>query len=104
MSKIGIKLNFSIAYHPQTDGQSEKLNQCIETYLRCMVFNNPKRWVSWLSMAEWWYNNNFHTALQSTPFEALYGYPPPHLPMGSIPKGVNPAVNAVLADRQLAAH
>jgi hypothetical protein len=55
-------------------------------------------------MAEWWYNNNFHTALQSTPFEALYGYPPPHLPMGSIPKGVNPAVNAVLADRQLAAH
>jgi ribosomal protein L21E len=104
MNKIGIKLNFSTAYHPQTDGQSEKLNQCIETYLRCMVFHNPKKWAAWLGMAEWWYNSNFHTAIQKTPFEALYGYPPPHFPIGSIPKGANPAVNAILADRQQAIH
>jgi RNase H-like domain found in reverse transcriptase/Reverse transcriptase (RNA-dependent DNA polymerase)/Integrase zinc binding domain/Retroviral aspartyl protease/Ty3 transposon capsid-like protein/Integrase core domain/Chromo (CHRromatin Organisation MOdifier) domain len=100
MQRIGIKLNYSTSYHPQTDGQSEKLNQCIETYLRCMVSQSPKKWAKWLALAEWWYNTNYHTAIKTTPFEALYGYAPPQLPMGSLPKGSNQTVNELLADRQ----
>lgn len=42
-----------------------------------MAFQQPNRWNNWLSMAEWWYNTSFHTALQMTPFQALYAKPPP---------------------------
>jgi hypothetical protein len=100
MGKLEIKLNFTTAYHPQSDGQSERLNQCVESYLRCMVFQCPRKWHQWLALAEWWYNTNFHTAIKTTPFEALYGYPPPHLPMGTFPKGNLPAVNDLLVNRQ----
>jgi hypothetical protein len=79
-----------------------RVNQCLETYLRCMVFQNPKTWAKWIPLAEFWYNTNFHTALQTTPFEALYGYCPPHIPTGNIPKGANQAVNEVLQERQMA--
>ncbi|KAK0600514.1 hypothetical protein LWI29_015726 [Acer saccharum] len=74
---VGTKLCLSSAYHPQTDGQSERLNQCLENYLRCMTGERPGKWASWLAMAEWWYNSNYHTGLTMSPFEALYGYKPP---------------------------
>jgi hypothetical protein len=51
MMKLGITLNFSMAYHPQTDGQTERLNQCVEFYLRCMVFEKPREWVKWVPLA-----------------------------------------------------
>jgi hypothetical protein len=69
-------LHMSSAYHPQTDGQSERLNQCVEGFLRCMVHSCPKKWAAWLPLAEYWYNTSFHSALGRTPFEVLYGYPP----------------------------
>lgn len=69
-------LHMSSAYHPQTDGQSERLNQCLEGFLHCMVHSCLKKWASWLPLAEYWYNTSFHTALGRTPFEVLYGYPP----------------------------
>jgi hypothetical protein len=53
-------------------------------------------------MAEWWYTINYHSAIKTTPFEALYGYTPPHLPLGSVPKGSNQVVNELLAVKQSA--
>jgi transposase InsO family protein len=69
-------LNMSSSYHPQTYGQTERLNQCLESYLRCMIQACPHKWTSWLSLAEFWYNTTYHSALGKTPFEVLYGYPP----------------------------
>jgi hypothetical protein len=42
-----------------------------------MSFAQPKKWSYWLPLVEWWYNTNFHTSLKMSPFQALYGFPPP---------------------------
>lgn len=77
----GCSLNMSTAYHPQSDGQTEVVNRCLETYLRCMTSDKPYLWSRWLPLAEYWYNTNYHTAINMTPYEAVYGQPPPiHLP------------------------
>jgi hypothetical protein len=73
------QLLMSSSYHPQTDGQSERLNQCLETFLRCSVHACPKQWSKWLPLAKLWYNTNFHSAMGHSPFEALYGYAPRQL-------------------------
>ena len=71
-----VELKLSTAYHPQTDGQSKRVNQCLEMYLRCVVHDSPSKWKSWLSLAELWYNTSFHSSLGCSPFKALYGYEP----------------------------
>ena len=73
------KLLMSSSYHPQTDGQTKRVNQCLEAFLRCTVHSCPKEWYKWLPLAEFWYNTTYHSALQTTPFEVLYGHPPRHL-------------------------
>lgn len=65
-----VQLRFSTAYHTQTDGQTERVNQCLESYLRNMTFQEPKNCSPWLALAEWWYNTTYHTAIQMTPFKA----------------------------------
>lgn len=74
---LGIQQHLSTAYHHQTDRQFEVLNRCLETYLRCMCWEQPKEWNKWLSQAEWWFNTTYHTATNATPYELLYGQSPP---------------------------
>jgi hypothetical protein len=72
----GVELKMSSSYHPQTDSQTERLNQCLETFLHCFVHACPKKWKEWLPVAEFWYNTSFHPALSISPFEALFGCQP----------------------------
>jgi hypothetical protein len=72
------KLCLSSSYHPQTDGATERVNQSLEAYLRCFAQACPQQWAKWLPLAEYWYNTNWHSALNKTPFEVLYNYPPRH--------------------------
>jgi hypothetical protein len=74
----GTQLCMSSAYHPQSDGQTERVNQCIENFLRCFIHACPKQWSQWLHLAEYWYNTCHHSALQHSPFEILYGHHPTH--------------------------
>jgi hypothetical protein len=69
-------LKFRSAYHPQIDGQTERVNQCLEMFLRCDVQLTPKQWTKWPSLAELWYNTSYHSSLQYTPFKALYAVDP----------------------------
>jgi hypothetical protein len=62
-SSLQVSLKMSSAYHPQTNGQTERVNQCMKMYLRCAVISTLKQWVKWLPMAEFWYNS-YHTALR----------------------------------------
>ena len=70
----------STAYHPQSDDQTEVVNRSLEQYLKVFTSDSPHIWAEWLSLAEFWFNSNFHTSLKLTPFEALYGFPSPTLP------------------------
>jgi hypothetical protein len=81
--ELGTKLKFTTAYHPQTDGQSERVNQCLEMFLRCTVQETPRQWRRALPLAEFWYNSCFHTSLGCSPFLALYGHEPN---FGAIPE------------------
>jgi hypothetical protein len=73
-----VHLRMSTTYHPQSDGQSKRVNQCMKTFLRCFMTACPKKWLGWLPLAEFWYNTSYHSSIGRSPFEALYGYTPHH--------------------------
>jgi transposase InsO family protein len=74
--QLGIKKKLSTAFHPQTDGQTERVNQTLETYLRTFVNYDQNDWYQLLPLAEFAYNNSSTTATKMTPFYANYGYHP----------------------------
>jgi transposase InsO family protein len=70
---MGTKLDFSTAYHPQSDGQTERVNKILEDLLRACVLTFDRNWESSLSYTEFSYNNSHQSSIKMSPFEALYG-------------------------------
>jgi hypothetical protein len=94
-------LMMSSSYHPQTDGQTERLNQCLEGFLRCTVHSCPRRWHKWLPVAEYWYNTTIHSSLGRSPFEVLYGYVPRTLGIANLKLCTVPDLETWMQEREL---
>jgi len=86
IDQLGIKHKLSTAYHPQTDGQTERTNQTIEQYLRCYLNYEQDNWVTLLPMAQFAFNNNA-SVTGISPFYANYGK---HPRIDRDPKGIKP--------------
>nr|GFA73995.1 reverse transcriptase domain-containing protein [Tanacetum cinerariifolium] len=70
---LGTRLDMSTAYHPETDGQSERTIQTLENMLRAWAIDFVKGWVNHLPLVEFSYDNSYHASIKAAPFEALYG-------------------------------
>lgn len=73
MKALGIKQNLPTAFHPQTDGQTERTNGILEQYLRCYTNHQQNNWSDYLYQAELSYNNSLQSTTNQTPFYALHG-------------------------------
>ena len=73
---LEIQTKLSMAYHPQIDGQTERINQELEQYLRAFINHRQEQWLDWLGMAEFTYNNKIYTTTKILPFKANYGQDP----------------------------
>ena len=92
---LSIRPRMSTAFHPQTDGQTERLNQTFEAYLRAFVNREQEDWVSLLPMAEFAYNNSVTIGNGMTPFYANYGFHPATMdPPDEAAEPLNPASTA----------
>ena len=72
-AELGTRLDLSTAFHPQTDGQSERTIQVLEDMLRACVIEFGGHWDNFLPLEEFSYNNSYHSSIDMSPFEALYG-------------------------------
>ena len=70
---MGTRVELSTAFHPQTDGQSERTIQILEDMLRACVIDFGGAWDQFLPLAEFAYNNSYQSSIQMAPYEALYG-------------------------------
>jgi len=70
---LGIKSKLSTVFHPQTDRQTERVNQELEQYLRIFINHRQEQWPEWLGTAEFAYNNKAHSSTRTSPFKANYG-------------------------------
>ncbi|SJL13786.1 uncharacterized protein ARMOST_17234 [Armillaria ostoyae] len=77
---LDITQNASTAFHPQTDGQTERVNQEVEKYLRIFINYHQNDWADWLPLAEFAHNNRAHSATGKSPFMVLYGRNPCVIP------------------------
>lgn len=72
----GTRLTMSSAFQPQSDGQTEAINKCLEMYCRCFASDTPSTWFSLLPWAKFWYNTYYQHSSRLTPFEVVYGSAP----------------------------
>ena len=72
---MGTRLTMSTAFHPQTDGESERTIQVLKNMLRACVLDHKGSWEKNLPLVEFAYNNNYQASIQMAPYEALYGRP-----------------------------
>ena len=75
----GTTLKMSSAYHPQSDGQFEILNKCLELYLKCFTFDAPREFSGMLTWTKYWYNTSYNSSTCMTLFRAVYWRDPPHI-------------------------
>jgi len=73
---LGIKSKLSTVFYPQTDRQTERVNQELEQYLRMFIDHRQEQWPEWLGTAEFAYNNKAHSSTRTLPFKANYGQDP----------------------------
>lgn len=99
-SKMGTTIQLSTAYHPQSDGQTEALNKCLEMYLCCFTSDNHGNWVDLLPWAEYWYNTSYQTSAGMTPFRVLYGRDPPGLVPYTAVGDDHPLISQWLSQRE----
>ncbi|KAF8680376.1 hypothetical protein RHS04_04534 [Rhizoctonia solani] len=90
--QLGIDPHFSLAYHPQSNRQMERVNPSIKHFLRAYSGVNQRDWTKWLPMAKFAYNNVVHSSTGKTPFKALYGWEPTLTP-SNVPTDVPEANN-----------
>ncbi len=76
MGKLNTKLNMSNARHPRTDGLIERVNQNLQTLLRCYCAKSGSSWTSHLSIVEFYYNCSINESTSHSPFEVMYGFQP----------------------------
>jgi len=98
-SLSGVKLQFTSAFHPQADGQSEATNKIIAMYLRCFAGDHPRQWIRWLPWAEFCYNSSYQASLRTSPFKVVYGRDPPVLRAYEPGEARLPAVEQQMLER-----
>jgi len=109
---LGIKTLRSTAYHPQTNGETERVNQELEIYFRIFCSNNPRTWKQLNSLMEFSHNQKVHSTMKQTPFYLMMGYEPKDIPLAfdrtNAPtaeqrvKALNEARNEAAATHELA--
>jgi hypothetical protein len=96
-AKLGTKLQFSSAYHPQTDGQTEAVNRSLGNLLRCLVTDHVTSWDLLLPQAEFAYNNSVNRSTRRSPFEIVSGLQP-RTPIDLVPLPLPPRVSEGAVD------
>ena len=109
MKLLGITSVLTTAYHPQSDGATERVNQEIKAYLSIYCSSHPEEWLKSLTILEFTYNNRRHANRTHTPFELINGDSPISIPLTftytKFPS-IEDKMKCLLADREeaLAAH